>query len=314
MSLLLSGKRGALLFWVLFGGMGPLFHVEAQRTVVTRVELTNDVVMLQWTGGPPFQVIQHTDSLYLPFTNLTDALPGSNWTMNVEERARGYFRLIGTEPVLFGDPAVEAAVRNGIVNKLQPTNLVFNLDLEGITFLDVSGQSVTNPAGLDCMSGLDVLLLDNNQIGDIAPLAGLTNLTFLDLQQNQIVDLTPLSGVTNLTFLDVAQNMVSNLTPLAGMRSMDLLFLFDNAIQDLAPLSNLTEVTTLDITDNQVVDLAPLSAMSRLTDLVAAGNMIVDLSPLSNLLDLFFVDLEDNAVVDISPLIANAMNGTLDEV
>ena len=44
-------------------------------------------------------------------------------------------------------------------------------------------------------TNLERLVLRDNLISDITPLAGLTNLTWLDMQSNQISDITPLAGL-----------------------------------------------------------------------------------------------------------------------
>ena len=53
------------------------------------------------------------------------------------------------------------------------------------------------------LTALTTLVLDQNQIQDVTPLASLTALTELDLQVNQIQDVTPLASLTALTELQL---------------------------------------------------------------------------------------------------------------
>ena len=58
------------------------------------------------------------------------------------------------------------------------------------------------------LTALTTLVLDQNQIQDVTPLASLTALTELDLQVNQIQDVTPLASLTALTELQLGTNQI----------------------------------------------------------------------------------------------------------
>ena len=81
-----------------------------------------------------------------------------------------------------------------------------------------------------------MLVLDENQISDIAPLVNLTNLTALLLADNQIDDITPLSKLINLTALVLDDNQIDDITPLSYLTNLTFLWLRDNRISDIAPL------------------------------------------------------------------------------
>ena len=55
-----------------------------------------------------------------------------------------------------------------------------------------------------------MLLLHENQITDISPLAGLKNLTVLWLDENQITDVSPLAGLSKLTVLGLSGNQIAD--------------------------------------------------------------------------------------------------------
>ncbi len=94
------------------------------------------------------------------------------------------------------------------------------------------------------------LILSNNQIADITPLAGLTaeggtrtqettditlylqpiNLEKLHLDNNQIADVTPLKGMTKLIELNLHNNQIVDVTPLKGMTKLERLTTYGNPI------------------------------------------------------------------------------------
>ena len=97
---------------------------------------------------------------------------------------------------------------------------------------------------------MNVLLLSENQISDLTPLAGLTHLIALSLNQNQVADLAPLSGLTLLSDLSLEKNQITDLSALAGMNKLKHLYLADNQVRDLSALKGMDSLQTLDLTGN----------------------------------------------------------------
>jgi len=71
------------------------------------------------------------------------------------------------------DSNLEAVIRVTISKSEGP---IFPTDLEGLTSLNASKSNITSLAGLEHCTNLTELRLDDNQIGDISPLAPLPNL------------------------------------------------------------------------------------------------------------------------------------------
>ena len=96
--------------------------------------------------------------------------------------------------VLYKDANLERAIRDALGI---PTQLLKKKDLEKLTALDVrtnrysepSGK-ITDLAGLEYCTGLIKLVLLQNKVRDVNPLASLTNLKYLNLHDNQISDLS----------------------------------------------------------------------------------------------------------------------------
>lgn len=83
-------------------------------------------------------------------------------------------------------------------------------NLTGLEFLDLENSEVSD---ISCLRGLNKLILlklDGNQINDISALKELSNLRELDLSNNQISDVSVLKGLTKLTQLNLAGNPISD--------------------------------------------------------------------------------------------------------
>jgi internalin A len=218
-------------------------------------------------------------------------------TMNSDYSINANFE--GEEAVIFPDPNLEAAIREAIG---KPTDPICPSDLEGLTYLNASGNNITDLTGLEHCTSLTRLYLGINQISDISPLANLTNLTQLGLEHNQISDISPLANLTNLTVLPLHNNQISDISPLTNLTNLTELFLADNQISDISPLANLTNHTRLYLNGNQISDISSLANLTNLTQLGLSDNQISDISPLTNLTGLYSLSFQYNQISDISPL------------
>jgi hypothetical protein len=102
-------------------------------------------------------------------------------------------------------------------------------------------------------TSVEILFQDGDTLEDVAPaLKALPNLIHLSLTDNQIRNVAPLAGLTALTKLVLYGNRIQDVTPLAGLTVLTTLYLFDNQIQDVAPLAGLTALAELYLNDNQI--------------------------------------------------------------
>jgi hypothetical protein len=122
--------------------------------------------------------------------------------------------------LVFADPGLEAAVRDALG---QADGDIAAEDAVNLITLDATYRSIAVLDGIECLSGLQALSLDFNQITDIAPLAllGASSLSYLNLRGNQVQDLEPLSQLSALTGLSIDGNQVSDLSPLSALLSLD---------------------------------------------------------------------------------------------
>ncbi len=124
----------------------------------------------------------------------------------------------------------------------------------------------------------------------------------LILVENEIRDITPLAGLVNLGFLTLIENRIADLSPLTNLTQLKELHIGGGRITDITPLGNLTNLITLNLGGNQIVDISPLAGLTQLEKLVIDSNEIVDINPLVNLTRLKELKIDRNRIADFSPL------------
>ena len=239
----------------------------------------------------------------------------------------------------FADADLEAAVRRAL--SVGAREDLTCRRVSGLTALSASGPGPVRTvsgspewpdpdsgfedlAGMQNLTGLTRLTMNNRWITDISALRRLTNLTVLNLHTNWISDLSPLSGMTKLTSLFLSENPLTDISALEGMTELTVLrlhrhgdfiggqvprdfmgargLLHTNAITDISPLAGLTKLRDLNIHTLEVSDLSPLSGLTQLTELRLAGNLFTDLSALSGLTSLTDLELTGNSITDLGAL------------
>jgi internalin A len=214
-------------------------------------------------------------------------------------------------PLEFADPELEEEVRNAIG---RPEGEIQFEDVDGLTEIH-RHVGISDLTGIQCLVNLDTLVLANNVLEDISPLAGLTNLTYLDLSNGMYIsDISALAGLTKLTYIELGSNSISDISPLAKLTNLTFLELLENSISDISPLVKLTNLTSLDLYYNNISDISPLSSLANLTELDLNYNSITDISALAALTNLTKLYLDENSITDISPLVANEGVNNGDEV
>jgi Leucine-rich repeat (LRR) protein len=170
---------------------------------------------------------------------------------------------MGQQVVTFPDRNLEKVVRGAIGKSTGPIRAA---DLEKLTKLDASWESITDLTGLEYCTNLEVLGLELNQISDISALSKLTNLKELELWSNQISDISALSKLTNLEWLNLKHNQISDISALSKLTNLEWLNLKHNQISDISALSRLTNLWGLWLERNQISDIKPLVSNSGLSE------------------------------------------------
>ncbi|MBC1910187.1 bacterial Ig-like domain-containing protein, partial [Listeria innocua] len=108
--------------------------------------------------------------------------------------------------VIFPDAVLAERIRS-VLGKSSIDDVVTQAELDTIVILAASGT--TDLSGIENLTRLVTLRLDDSSISDVSPLSNLTNLTYLNLYTNQISDISPLSNLTNLIYLNLANQKIS---------------------------------------------------------------------------------------------------------
>lgn len=93
--------------------------------------------------------------------------------------------------------------------------------------LDLGHQDITDISVIgDYLPELRVLILADNKISNLTPLAKLKHLHYLELFMNNITDLTPLAECTEMVDLNVCHNYrLSNITPILNYTKLERLWI-----------------------------------------------------------------------------------------
>jgi hypothetical protein len=151
---------------------------------------------------------------------------------------------------------------------------------ENILSLDLSYNEITEIVGLglDHLTNLQILWLDNNKITDIKGLDHLTNLQQLDLIGNQITEIKGLDHLTNLQILFLGYNQITEIKGLGHLTNLQILFLGYNQITEIKGLDHLPNLQELWLDGNKITTVP---------------NSIMNLRNLRNI----YIDCEINQII-----------------
>ena len=145
------------------------------------------------------------------------------------------------------------------------------------------------------------------KINDLTGLEYAVNLEFLILPQNHIQDIHPLADLTKLTFLDLGGNAISDISPLAELVRLEVLRLWRNQIVDVSPLAELVNLNELWLNSNQIVDFSPLAGLVNLEKLIISDNLAGDFPaiPTSKLIEFIYDESCNLEGIPVSERIEN---------
>lgn len=185
------------------------------------------------------------------------------------------------------------------------------VDAKKLTSLNASNKGITSLTGIDAFVNLKELILEDNFVSDVSPLATLTKLEVLSLRNNEIVSLEGINfhTITHLPLrvLSLRHNVyrpdpnnrniqirLTNISLLGSFTSLEELELRDNTISSIASLTSLEHLTMLDISQNPITSLEPLSSLSKLTHLNLREAQVSSIEPLLGLTELVYLNLHSN--------------------
>ena len=175
------------------------------------------------------------------------------------------------------DAALAAAVAQ-IVNK-QPSDILTQEDVNGITAISASSKGIQSIAGLEHFTSLKSLVLDGNSIEDISPLRDLSSLEYVSFYLNgKISDVSPLANKPNMTGIALGGNNISYVESLVNLPKISWIDLYENKISDVSPLAKLKTLTCIWLASNNLHDVSSLGTLPNLARLQTEWNHISDMS------------------------------------
>ena len=246
-----------------------------------------------------------------------NVLSGEAAWVRIEVRAVG-------EELVFADPSLLAAVGAAVGT---PAGELLPGDVARLDTLRAVGLGMESLEGIEQLTSLSVLVLEENRISDLSPLSGMSQLSHLALRHNRIVDLSPLvanDGIGAGDEVDLRDNPLSDEALAAQIPALQergvvvrfeapaILFADPNleAVVRLAIGKEEGEITQEDVAGLDTLHaggrgIAALDGIERLTQLTVVflfDNRISDLSPLASLTRVRVLSLDVNRVSDVGPL------------
>ena len=205
------------------------------------------------------------------------------------------------DPVNIPDPALEErllrALRGGANNLPVPLTCenLANLTAFSSNYTSNSTSApITSLEGIQYLTSVNAIELQNHSISDLTPLENLTTLRFLDLYGNGITDIAPIANLTNLVDLKIGLNNITNISSLMNLSNLIDFNFGGNGISDISVLANFTNLVNIIGTDNAISDVSALENLPRLARVILSFNNISDISPFVN--NLNFLDARSDSL------------------
>lgn len=195
--------------------------------------------------------------------------------------------------------------------------------LEDIYSLSCENKNISSLSGINQLTNLENLFINNNDIEDLDPLSGIPTLRLLyangnanlqdidvlfDLHEAQDIQLTGTDKI-QCGDIETLENTfeVSVLTlPSSCIPLVNTLTFPDEELDDCIHGEwdgyYLDAIDELDCEDWGIADLSGIEQLTEMQYLDLEDNEIVNVSPLQSLIYLKSLDLDSNYIVDISPL------------
>lgn len=103
-----------------------------------------------------------------------------------------------------------------------------NIILKDLSYLDLTGNSISDTSFLSDVVSLRELNLSNNNISNIQPLSRLDKLKRLNLSNNSIIDISILESFGQLEYLNLHQNEISSVASLSRLKNLKILYIGEN--------------------------------------------------------------------------------------
>ena len=175
-------------------------------------------------------------------------------------------------------------------------------EAKGLTYLNISGNTLRDLTSLAELSELKELHLNHNAVTDLVSLSGLSKLEVLDLSFNSVTTPAPLSGCIRLRELSLSNNALSDLEGLSRLTALENLDLSFTGLTDVSVLAINTGLTHLDISNNSLTDISTLNALTNLNSLNFSYNQVSKLPEFSKDCPLVILKGSQNQLTSLDEL------------
>lgn len=140
-------------------------------------------------------------------------------------------------------------------SRIADENLISCIKKNGITdsgaqTLICSGKNIQSLDGIEQISNLRVISLNQNQIQNTEPLSKLSRLVSLDISANNLKSLVGIDELSELYWLNASNNQLADAEVLQDLKKLKRLYIRNNQLQSLAFVSNLASLENLDAENN----------------------------------------------------------------
>jgi Leucine-rich repeat (LRR) protein len=246
----------------------------SQQLSITNISSpASNVVSLGWTSPTDRYIVAQCADLRTGQFQYVGAVLSTNCASFTNESAVSFFRIRAVKVADFPDPLLAAAVSNAIVKRHQPGDMIYDIDLTGITNLVFDGAGISNASGLSVLSDFLVSLSCwNNELTNL-DFSGFTKLDHLECPLNELTNLD-LTGCTNLDYLRCSFNLLTNLD-LSDCTNLKALYCYNHLLASL-DLSGFAGLSYLHCYENQLTNLN-LAGCTNLGSLHCDYNLLTNL-------------------------------------
>ena len=139
-----------------------------------------------------------------------------------------------------------------------------------------------NLDGLQFLTNMKYIFLNNGSYKDLSPLENLTKLKSLFIANNSnITDISKLSKLSNLENLWIYNNSVKDISSVRNMSKLKFFVAFQNHIDDISPLENKPDLKIAMLETNKIKDFSPLKNAPLI-------NLKIPTSIVKNILHFFY--------------------------
>jgi len=172
----------------------------------------------------------------------------------------------------------------------------------GVTYLDLSQNTIRDLTPLQSMAGLQVLYLQHNAVNDLTALSGLKSLQHLDVSFNLLASLNPIFNCTTLTYLNAGNNTITSLAGIDKLSALETFSIPQNTLQDITPIADCSNIRMLNISENAITDISALSVLSKMETFDFSRNSVTELPAFAKDCALITIDGSHNQLSSLGAL------------